>query len=243
MTSTGVGVLLETIEQRSLTTDLDLNNNYLIGNEGASLVARALRNNVLPNLTRLSLSQCGIGDDGFIALMSALERFFLLHLDLRHTPTPGFSERAFLALAESLPEMKVLQRVDFSWCSGLASAMPLLLVGLRNNASLFRLHVANCVLSSVPPSPEETAKCAGGWMQEMERVGYRNSFLHLIRAPKERLQPRSVWPHALARVASLPDVIFEVLRSKLSLVPSEDTEGKEAAEDTGVAKKRKSRDN
>jgi hypothetical protein len=139
--------------------------------------------------------------------------------------------------------MKVLQRVDFSWCSGLASAMPLLLVGLRNNASLFRLHVANCVLSSVPPSPEETAKCAGGWMQEMERVGYRNSFLHLIRAPKERLQPRSVWPHALARVASLPDVIFEVLRSKLSLVPSEDTEGKEAAEDTGVAKKRKSRDN
>jgi hypothetical protein len=76
MTSTGVGVLLETIEQRSLTTDLDLNNNYLIGNEGASLVARALRNNVLPNLTRLSLSQCGIGDDGFIALMSALERFF-----------------------------------------------------------------------------------------------------------------------------------------------------------------------
>jgi hypothetical protein len=36
-------------------------------------------------------------------------------------------------------------------------------------------------------------------------------------------------------VGKLPDVIFEVLRSKPQLVPSEDTEGEEeAAEDTGV---------
>jgi hypothetical protein len=55
---------------------------------------------------------------------------------------------------------------------------------------------------------------------------------------KER--PRGgVWPHALARIAKLPDVIFEVLRSKPNLVPSEDTEGKEAAKDTGVPTKRK----
>jgi hypothetical protein len=50
---------------------------------------------------------------------------------------------------------------------------------------------------------------------------------------------RGVWPRALARVEILPDVIFEVLRSEPNLVPSEDTEGKEAAEDTGVPKKRK----
>jgi hypothetical protein len=43
----------------------------------------------------------------------------------------------------------------------------------------------------------------------------------LIRAPIERLPPYGVWPHALSRVATLPDVIFEVLRSKSSLVPSE----------------------
>jgi hypothetical protein len=142
-------------------------------------------------------------------------------------------------LAESLPGINVLQRVDFRWCTGLASAMPLLLIGLRKNTSLFRFHVANCAPSSVPPTPAETAKCAGGWMQEMERLGYRNRFRILVRAPKERLPPRGVWSRALARVAALPGVIFEVLRSKPSLVPSEDTEGKEAAEDTGFAKRRK----
>jgi hypothetical protein len=61
-------------------------------------------------------------------------------------------------------------------------------------------------------------------MKEMERLGYRNRFLPLIRAPIERLPPRGIWPYALAWVAIL-DVIFEVLRSKPSLVPSEDTEG------------------
>jgi hypothetical protein len=40
-----------------------------------------------------------------------------------------------------------------------------------------------------------------------------------------------------ARVAILPDVIFEVLRSKPSLVPSADTGGKEVAEDTGKHKR------
>jgi hypothetical protein len=116
--------------------------------------------------------------------------------------------------------------------------MPLLLAGLRKNTSLFRFHVAYCAPSSVPPTTLETNRCAGGWMQEMERVGYRNRFLPLIRAPEERLPSSGVWHHALARVAILPDVIFEVLRSKPSLVPSENTECKEAAKYTGVPKKR-----
>jgi hypothetical protein len=68
------------------------------------------------------------------------------------------------------------------------------------------------------------ARSAGGWIQEMERLGYLNRFRPLIRAPTE-----SVWPYALAQVATLPDVIFEVLRSKPSLVLAEDTEGEEAA--------------
>jgi Ran GTPase-activating protein (RanGAP) involved in mRNA processing and transport len=243
ITSTGVGVLLETMEGNSHhITDLDLQRNY-IWNEGASLLARALGNNALPNLTRLFLHNCGIGDDGFIELVSALEQNkSLQHLNLRNNH--GLSERAFLALAESLPEIKVLQRVDFNWCTGLASALPLLLAGLRENKSLFRFHVAGCAPFAVPPTTQETNRCAGGWMwmREVERLGYRNSFLPLIRAPKERLPPRGVWPRALARVAILPDVIFEVLRSKPSLVPSEDTEGKEATKDTGVPRKRKDND-
>jgi Ran GTPase-activating protein (RanGAP) involved in mRNA processing and transport len=238
ITSTGVGVLLETMEQNSHhITDLDLRHNSTIGNEGASLIARSLGNNALPNLTRLSLSHCGIGDDGFIALVSALEQnTSLIQVDLRYNPVygHGFSERAFLALAESLPEIKALQGVYLTWCTGLASAMPLLLAELRKNTSLFRIHVAGCAPSSVPPTIEETARFAGDWMQEMERVGYRNRFLPLIRAPKERLPPLAVWPHALAQVAILPDVIFEVLRSKPSLVLSADAEDKEANEDTDI---------
>jgi Ran GTPase-activating protein (RanGAP) involved in mRNA processing and transport len=222
ITSTGVGVLLDTTEQNSHITDFELDRNP-IGDEGAIVLARSLRNNALPNLTRLSLCNCDIVDDGFIALVSALEQnTSLLHLDLRYY-NDIVSERALLALAESLPEIKVLQRIDLHRCRGLASAMPLLLAGLRKNTSLFRVHVANCAPSWFPHSPEETAKCAGGWMQEIERLGYRNCFRSLIRAPKDRLLPRGVWPRALARVATLPDVIFEVLSSKPSLVPSEDT--------------------
>jgi hypothetical protein len=124
----------------------------------------------------------------------------------------------------------------------LASAMPLLLAGLRKNTSLFRFHAAGCAPVNFPPTTEERAKCAGGWMKELERVGYRNGFHSLIRAPKERLPPRGIWPRALARAATLPDVIFGVLRSKPSLMPSEDAEGKASAEDTGVPKKRKHSD-
>jgi Ran GTPase-activating protein (RanGAP) involved in mRNA processing and transport len=51
ITSTGVGVLVET---NSHITDLNLYHNR-IGNEGASLLARSLKNSALPNLTRLSL--------------------------------------------------------------------------------------------------------------------------------------------------------------------------------------------
>jgi hypothetical protein len=101
-----------------------------------------------------------------------------------------------------------MQRVEFDWCAGLVSAMPLLLAGLRKNTSLFHFHVAGCALYSVPPTREDTAKLAGGWMQNCEWLRYLNRFLSLLRAPKERLPPRSVWPRALARVSSVPDVIF-----------------------------------
>jgi hypothetical protein len=245
ITSTGVGVLLETMEQSSChITDFDLQHNP-IGNEGANLLARSLGNHALPCLTRLSLSYCGIGDDGLIALVSALEQnTSLLHLNLRSYH--DVSERAFLALADNLPEIKVLQRVDLGWCPGLASAMPLLLVGLRKNKSLFRFHVTGCAPALVPPTTEDTAKSAGGWMQDMERVGYRRldarhgtCGVPKLLSPFVRCAERGAtasWCLALCafRVATLPDVIFEVLRSKPSLVPSEDTGGTEAAKDTDI---------
>jgi Ran GTPase-activating protein (RanGAP) involved in mRNA processing and transport len=237
--STGVGALVDMMEQSHHIKDLDLSSNP-IRNGGASLLARSLGSNALPNLKRLSLSNCGIGDDGFLTLISALEQnTSLLYLDLRYSH--GLSERVFLALAESLPEIKTLQRINLRWCTGLDSNMPLLLAGLRKNTNLFCFHVETSSSLSVPPlTPEETSRYNGGWVQEVERLGYRNRFLPLLRAPKESLPPLGVWPRALAQVATLPDVIFKVLRSKPNLVPSTDTtEDKEAAEDTGVSKKRK----
>jgi Ran GTPase-activating protein (RanGAP) involved in mRNA processing and transport len=235
ITSTGVGVLLDTMERSCHITDLDLGYNP-IGNEGAILLARALQNNTLPNLTRLSLSKCGIGDDGFITLMSAMEHNKpLLHIDLSYNTRGLNTKQAFLALAESLPEIKVLQRADFCWCRGFTSAMLLFLAGLRKNTSLFLIDVAQCAPHVVPPTPAETAKCAGCWMWEMKCLGYRNRIFSLMRAPKKTLPPRGVWPHALARDGILPDVIFYVLRSKPSLVPSGDTDDMEAIEGTEIS--------
>jgi hypothetical protein len=160
----------------------------------------------------------------------------LLYLNLRNHH--GFSERALLILTDILPKIKVLQQVHIDWSEGLGLAMPLLLAGLRKNTSLFRFHVACRAPSVVPSLVKSRFRCAGSWMQEMERLGYRNRFSPLMRDPQERLPPRGVWPRALARVAILPAVIFEVLRSKPNLVPSADTGVKEAVEDTGVPKKR-----
>jgi hypothetical protein len=84
----------------------------------------------------------------------------------------------------------------------------------QDYTNLFRFHVVgcapssfppstDCAPSSFPPSTDERAKCDGGWMQEMECLGYRNRFRPLMRAPKETLPPRGVWPYALARVQFL----------------------------------------
>ena len=111
--------------------------------------------------------------------MSALEQnTLLLHLDSR---SYGFSGLAFSTLAESLPEIKVLQGVDLSWCTGLTSAMPSLFEGLLQNTSWFRFHVADCAPPFVLPTTEDTARCTGGWIQEMERLGYRNRFRYVRR--------------------------------------------------------------
>jgi hypothetical protein len=54
-----------------------------------------------------------------------------------------FSERAFSALAESLPEIKNLQRFDLSWCSGLPDHA--FAIGrITHDTSLFRFHVDYC---------------------------------------------------------------------------------------------------
>jgi Ran GTPase-activating protein (RanGAP) involved in mRNA processing and transport len=66
-------------------------------------------------------------DDGLITLASALEQSTSLQiLDLQDY---NFGERGFMALAESLPNIKVLQEIII--VKSLESSLPLLLEGLR----------------------------------------------------------------------------------------------------------------
>jgi hypothetical protein len=228
-------MLFETMEQNCCSITIFVLQSNPIGNEGAGLLAAALGNHALLNLTTISISDCDIGDDEFIAQLSALEQnTSFLHLDLRHHL---LSERVFLAFAESLPAIKVLQSVDLSWCIALTSAMPLLLAGFRKNTSLFRFLVTGCVPYSVPPTPEGTARFSGGWMQGMESLGYRNRFRSLIHIPKDTPPPRGFRSQALARQATFSDVVFEVLCSIPSLVPSKTSGGIEGAKDMGKRKR------
>jgi hypothetical protein len=71
--------------------------------QGSKSPSQVFGNNALPNLKRLSLSEY-IGNDGYIALVSAKQNTSLLQLDC----VSMVCERVILALA-SLPEIKVLK--------------------------------------------------------------------------------------------------------------------------------------
>jgi Ran GTPase-activating protein (RanGAP) involved in mRNA processing and transport len=216
ISSVGIRALVDAIMERdSRLTEIDLSENA-IGSEGATFLADALGSNAVPHLTRLRLRWCNFGDDGLVEFVSALERNqTMLELDLLWND--DFTERGYLALANSLPNIKAVQRIDLSWCTGLASAMPSVLEGLQKNTSLWRLHISNWAPDEFPPTAEESSKCTGGWIQEMQYVGYRNSFLPLVRAPAGNPALLGIWSHSLAKVATLPDVLFHVLCAKPDL--------------------------
>jgi Ran GTPase-activating protein (RanGAP) involved in mRNA processing and transport len=236
ITSAGVRTFINAMmEYDSRITELGLCADHGVGNEAASFLAGALGRNALPHLTRLLLCNSGIGDDEMVDLVSALEQNeTLTELDLRDCD--NFGERGFTALANSLPKIKTLQRIVLKWCAGLASAMPLLLEGLRENTSLVQAIISGYTSESFPPVYASTCRYVGGRMQEMQFLGYRNRVLPLVRAPVETAPPLGLWSHGLAKVATLPDVLFYVLRAKPKLVPSADT-------DDDTSKKRKRGDN
>jgi Ran GTPase-activating protein (RanGAP) involved in mRNA processing and transport len=221
--SAGVHALVDTMMQHdSRITDLDLWGCTDIGNDGVSLLADALGRNALPYLGRLSLSNCCVGGDGIAVLVSALERNnSLVELQLQWH---GFSESDFLALATSLPEIKTLQRIGFSWRPGLAAAMPSLMEGLRKNTSLVQVDVVGCSPLVFPLTVGNMNQFAGDWMQEIQYLGYRNRFRPLVRASLGTGPPLGLLSHALAKVASFPDALLYVIRSKPNLVISAATD-------------------
>jgi Ran GTPase-activating protein (RanGAP) involved in mRNA processing and transport len=205
ITSWGVRALVHNVEAVKTLTKLCLTHNP-IGSEGATILADALGRNAMPSLKRLDLRWCGIGDDGFVALMSALEQNTSLQiLSLQES---DFGGRGFLAFAESLPNIKGLQEITIKTYASFPSTKPLLLEGFRKNTSLVEVTIDWC-------SSEQ-------WSQELKYLGHRNRFTALLKVsdPPGASPWLGVWSRALAKVATEPDVLFHVLRNKPKLVGS-----------------------
>jgi Ran GTPase-activating protein (RanGAP) involved in mRNA processing and transport len=203
ITSVGVRALVDdNVEVVKILTGLYLPWNP-VRSEGATILADALRRNAMPSLKGLYLDMCHIGDDGFAALVSALEHN--TRLQILNLQKNSFGERGFMALAESLPNIKGLQQIDFRGNKGFQTTLPLLLEGFRENTSLVEVGCAH-----------------GEWSEELKFLGQRNRFTPLLKAsdPPDASPQLGIWSRALAKVATYPDLLFHVLRNKSTLVGS-----------------------
>jgi Leucine-rich repeat (LRR) protein len=215
ITSVGVRALVDdNVEVVKSLTRLCLLYNP-IGSEGATILADALGRNAMPNLKQLHLDHCDIDDDGIVALVSSLEQNTSLQiLSLAghgHSHSNYFGERGFMALAESLPNIKGLQQVVFTANASFTSTLPLLLEGFRKNTSLVKVNIGIAFSAH-----------RGEWSQELRFLGQRNRFTPLLKAsdPPGASQQLGIWSRALAKVATETDVLFHVLRNKPKLVGS-----------------------
>jgi Ran GTPase-activating protein (RanGAP) involved in mRNA processing and transport len=195
----------------STLTHLNLSCNSIL-DEGATFLAETLRLQTLTSLKDLGLLGCDISDDGLAALVSALEENETLQVvDLESN---DFTNEGYLALASSLPNIKGLRQIDFSWApSSVPSVMPALLEGFRNNSSLHEVNIVGCE--------------HGKWSQELSFLLYRNKFSRLLQdSDTDDRKSLGLWSRALGSVATRPDVLFDVLTSKAGLIratPGEDS--------------------
>jgi hypothetical protein len=203
----GVRALVEDNVRAMNLTELNLLENP-VRSEGATILADVLGRNTMPSLKRVDLGNCCIKDDGFVALVSALEQNTSLEI-LNFQYNDGFGERGYMALAESLPNIKGLHQLTLRGRGGLQSTtLSLLLKGFRKNTSLVKVVISGCA--------------RGAWEQEIKFLGQRNRFTRLLKAsdPPGTSLPLGIWSRALAKVATEPDVLFHVLRNKPKLVGS-----------------------
>jgi hypothetical protein len=114
-----------------------------------------------------------------------------------------------MALAGSLPNIKVLQKITITADADFQSTLPSLLEGFRKNTSLVKVNILG---RGVP----------GEFLQEIKFLGQQNRFMPLMKAsdPPDTSLRLGIWSRALAKVATEPDVLFHVLRNKPKLVGS-----------------------
>jgi hypothetical protein len=107
---------------------------------------------------------------------------------------------------------------------------------------LVEVEISGGLFYQLLPTIRDTNSCTGDWKQELQFLGYRNRFLPSVSAPFETNLQRGLWSHTLAKVATLPDVLYYALRSKPGLVPSGDNNNDDDDDDDdggGDTKKRK----
>jgi Ran GTPase-activating protein (RanGAP) involved in mRNA processing and transport len=211
ITSVGIHALVDNnVEVVNTLTKLCLTWNP-VRSEGATILADALVRNTMPNLKQLGMGWCQIDDDGFVALVSALEQNHSLQiLDLQGN---DFSERGYMALAESLPNIKGLQQITITANACFQSTQLFLLEGFRKNTSLVEVNLVDVIIP---------IDIDGRGSQELMFLGQRNRFTPLLKAsnPLGNSPQLGIWSRALAKVAMEPDVLFHVLCGKPKLVGS-----------------------
>jgi hypothetical protein len=194
-------LVVDNVEAVKTLTNLSLKGNS-IKSEGAKILAYALGRNAMPSLKRLDLGRCGVDDDGFVALVSALEHntslqiLNFLHGYFREGRHIG--KRGLMALAETLPSIKGLQQINFRSEESFQSVLHLLLEGFRKNTSLVEVAISGY-------APGERS-------QEIKVLGLRNRITTLLKASDApgTSPPLGIWSRALAKVATEPDVLFHV---------------------------------
>jgi Ran GTPase-activating protein (RanGAP) involved in mRNA processing and transport len=121
ITSVGVRALVDgSIGAVKTLTKLCLDSNR-IRSEGATILAAALGRDAIPSLKLLDMGWCGIYADGGMALVSAMDQNTSLQiLDLQRN---RFRERGFVALAETLPNINGLERINLTAYAGFQSTI------------------------------------------------------------------------------------------------------------------------
>jgi Ran GTPase-activating protein (RanGAP) involved in mRNA processing and transport len=196
----GVGHVVHMLGQSSDVETVVLSNNRRIGSAGTRLLATHLSTPEC-RLKVLCLDGTEMGDEGLQALARALEQNRTL--EYLSIDDIFFSSAGLRSLADSLPQMKKLVRLDFHWNPTLPESPPQeLLDALRNNASLVQVDI-----TGLEPGP---------WKDEVLFYGIRNRYTPLLQAPDGAV-PAGLWPIALEKLSkcNIANVAYHCLCAKL----------------------------
>lgn len=178
ISATGLRLMLEG-GLGSIST-LILYGNGRLGDEGGRVLGDFLRSDACC-LNQLVVDDTRLGDEGLMCILAALrERDSLSFLSIEDN---YFSPAVLEDLTVTLPQLRGLKRLDFTWNGDLPTSPPeSFLNAFRDNKSLL-----NITMADLP---------AGSWMSNIRFYVQRNRYLPLV---NDSGAPPSLWPLALAK--------------------------------------------